>query len=67
VGGAALARRSAVPYPLYLVDPSVQWRLADDERGRAVRYSGPPAAGWYRYAVIQGGRVSIHEGDRARR
>ncbi len=67
VGGAALARRSADAHPLYLVDPSVQWTLTEDGGGRAVRYSGPPAAGRYRYAVIDGGRVSIHESGRARR
>ena len=37
VGGEALARRSADPYPLYLVDPSVQWSLAGRRRRRGRR------------------------------
>ena len=66
VGGDALTRRSAGPYPLYLVDPSVQWSLAGDGAGaeraaHAARYAGPPPPGRYRYAVIRGGRVSVHE------
>ena len=64
VGGEALARRSADPYPLYLVDPSVQWSLAGVGAGHAAhsaRYAGPPTPGRYRYAVIRGGRVSVHE------
>jgi len=67
VGGKALARRSADPHPLYLVDPSVQWSLTGGgaegaaHAARAARYAGPPPPGRYRYAAIQGGRVSVHE------
>ena len=68
-GGASLARRSAGLYPLYLVDPSVQWSLAGGGAGaahaahatHATRYKGPPAPGCYRYAAIEGGRVAVHE------
>jgi hypothetical protein len=61
VGGGALARRSSDPYPLYLVDPSVQWSLAGDDPVRALRYAGPPSPGRYRYAVIDARGVKVHE------
>ena len=61
VGGAALASRS-----LYLVDPSVQWSIADDGCSHAARYRGPPSPGRYRYATIESGRVTINESGRRR-
>jgi hypothetical protein len=55
VGGAALASKS-----LWLIDPSVQWRLGDEGAG-SERYRGRPAAGRYRYAVIAGEQVVVRE------
>lgn len=54
VGGAALASES-----LWLIDPSVQWKL--DGAG-AERYRGRPAPGLYRYAVIADEQVAVREG-----
>lgn len=56
MSGAALAEQG-----LYLVDPSVQWALGEGDGARAARTRRPPAPGRYRYAAIEGGRVSVHE------